>query len=249
MKTDLDTKIIGKKIYHFKTIDSTNLYSKILIKDGVDEGTVVVADVQTSGRGRKDRTWSSPKGGLWFSVILYPNLKPQQCMLLTMAASIAVAQSIKDITNLNPEIKWPNDLLINGKKACGILTEIDAKDDKINYTAVGIGVNVNNQLDEELDEVATSLFKELGTKVSIKNLLESILKNFDNIYEKLISNQFDHVRDTWNSYSKIVGKKIQVQEDNTIKTGTVSDIDQSGHLILDTENGAIRIVSGDVKYL
>jgi BirA family biotin operon repressor/biotin-[acetyl-CoA-carboxylase] ligase len=170
-------------------------------------------------------------------------------MLITMASSIAVAQGIKEITDLNPEIKWPNDLLINGKKVCGILTELDAKKDTINYSVVGIGLNVNNQLEEELQETATTLKQEFGNQVSKLDLLKSILKNFDDNYNKLISGDYNFIKNSWLSYSNVIGRKIQMQDDKTVTIGIVNDIDESGCLVLETENGTIRIVSGDVKYL
>ena len=171
----LDTKIIGRNIYHFETIGSTNLFAKKLVKEGAEEGVVIVADVQSGGRGRKNRTWSSPEGGLWFSILLYPKISPQSVMLITMASSIAVAQGIEEITSINPVIKWPNDLSINEKKVCGILTEIDAEMDSINYTVVGIGINVNNELEKELQKTATTLKLEIGTQVPKVELLTSIL--------------------------------------------------------------------------
>jgi BirA family biotin operon repressor/biotin-[acetyl-CoA-carboxylase] ligase len=246
---ELNTKTIGRDIYHFKTIDSTNFFAKKLVNQGVKEGAVVVSDVQLSGRGRKDRTWSSPEGGLWFSILLYPNIPPQSGMLITMASSIAVAQGIKEITGLNPEIKWPNDLLVNGKKVCGILTELDAKKDTINYSVVGIGLNVSNPLEEELQDAATTLKQELSDQVSKMDLLKSILENFDENYNKLISGDYNFIKDSWLLHSNIIGKTIQVQDDDTVTIGKVTDIDDNGYLILDTENGTARIVSGDVKYL
>jgi BirA family biotin operon repressor/biotin-[acetyl-CoA-carboxylase] ligase len=249
MISESSSPLIGKNIYHFKTIDSTNIFAKKLVKQGEKEGAVVVSDVQSSGRGRKDRIWSSSEGGLWFSILLYPNISPQSGMLITMASSISVAQGIKEITGLNAEIKWPNDLLINGKKVCGILTELDAKKDTINYSVVGIGLNVNNPLEEELQEIATTLKNELNNQVSKPDLLKSILKKFDENYNKLISKDYDFIKNSWLSHSNIIGKKIQVQDDETVTIGKVIDIDDSGCLILDTENGNVRIVSGDLKYL
>ena len=245
----LNTDIIGRNLYHFKTIDSTNLYAKKLVKDDAQEGVVVVADVQSSGRGRKNRTWSSPEGGLWFSVILYPNIPPQRGMLITMASSVAVAQGIKEITGVNLMIKWPNDLLINGLKVCGILTELEAEMDKINYIVVGIGINVNNQLEKELQKTATTLKLETGNQVSRVELLRSILKSFDENYNRLISGDYSFIRDLWLSHTNIIGKKVQVEDEKTVITGVVSDVDDSGCLILDTKENQVRIVSGDIKYL
>jgi BirA family biotin operon repressor/biotin-[acetyl-CoA-carboxylase] ligase len=129
---NIDTKIIGKKVYSFNKIQSTNLYAKKLINGNIEEGTIVISEVQTVGRGRKNRTWISPSGGLWFSVILYPDVAPRCGMVITMTASISVSKAIKDITGLNTEIKWPNDILLKNKKVCGILTELDSDFNKIN---------------------------------------------------------------------------------------------------------------------
>jgi len=245
----LDTQTIGKDIYYFKSLPSTNMFAKKLVKDGVEEGAIVVSDIQLSGRGRKSRNWFSPEGGLWFSVVLYPHIPPERGMLLTMASSVAIVQGIKDATGLHPVIKWPNDLLINGKKVCGILTELDAEMDRINYTVVGIGINVNNQLSEDLQGKATSLIQETGSKVSRVKLLRSILKCFDENYSRLISGDYDFIRDSWFSHANIVGREILVHGEKTILKGVVSNVDESGCLILDTRDGSVRVVSGDVEYL
>ena len=245
----LGTQVIGKDIYYFKSLASTNLFAKKLAKDGVEEGAIVVSDVQSGGRGRKSRNWFSPEGGLWFSIVLYPHIPPERGMLITMAGSIAVVQGIKETTDLCPVIKWPNDLLINGKKVCGILTELDAEMDCINYTVVGIGINVNNRLSEDLQGKATSLIQEAGSKVSRVKLLRSILKCFDENYSKLISGDYDFIRDSWFSHANIVGREILVHGEKTMLRGVVSDVDESGCLILDTKDGSVRVVSGDVEYL
>lgn len=246
---NLKTRLIGKKVLFFKKITSTNLYAKQLVKDYIQEGTIVVADVQTHGLGRKNRFWHSPAGGLWFSVVLYPHIPTDKGMLITMASSVSVAQAFKEITGLNPEVKWPNDLLLNGKKVCGILTEIDADINKINYIIVGIGINVNNDIDEELKEIAISLKQEVGSKISRVKLLRSILQHLDSNYNKLIFGEFESIRDAWLSYSSIIGRKIQVEDEKNVTKGVVIDIDDGGYIILKTDSGMIRIISGDVKYL
>lgn len=246
---NLKTKIIGKKIYFFKKIPSTNIFAKQLVKDNIEEGTVVVADVQTHGRGRKKRSWYSPTGGLWFSVILYPNIPTKRGMLITMASSISVAQAFKEISGINAEVKWPNDLLLNEKKVCGILTEIDAEIDKINYIVVGIGINVNNDINKGLKETAISLKQEAGSEISRVKLLRAILQHLDLNYNKLILGNFDSIREEWLSYSSIIGREIQVEDEKSVTTGKVIDIDDSGYIILKTDSGIIRIVSGDIKYL
>lgn len=247
--TGLSTKIIGKKLFYFKRIDSTNFYAKKLAENNVEEGVIVLADTQTSGRGRKNRIWSSPKGGLWFSIVLYPNIPLNKTMYMTMASSIAVFQGIKNITSIKAEIKWPNDLLIKGKKICGILTEIDTKKLKINYCIIGIGINVNNNLDKELGQNATTLKQELSKNISLIELFKSIIMSFDEYYSKLISGDFDFIKNSWLKHSKIIGRKIQIIENKEIKTGKVIKVDNEGHLILNTNIGNIKIVSGDIKYL
>ena len=242
----INTTIIGKKILYFKTIDSTNLYAKKLAKNGVEEGTIVVSEIQNSGRGRKNRSWSSPKGGLWFSVILYPNIPPQKAMLVTMASSVAVAQGIIETTGLTPVIKWPNDLLIDNKKVCGILTELDAEMDKINYSVVGIGINVNNEIDDNLKDTATSLSKQTKANISRVKLLRSIIKNFDKNYSKLIDKDYNSIRKNWLSCSNIIGKRVQVTDEKSVVDGLVTDVDDNGCLIVNTSKENVRVVSGDL---
>ncbi len=246
---NLKTEIIGKKAYFFEKVPSTNLFAKQLIQKKAKEGTIVISDIQTSGRGRKNRTWYSPPGGLWFSVILYPEICPKRGMLITMAVSISVAQAIKKITGLDLEIKWPNDLLFKEKKVCGILTEINADFNKINYAIVGIGINVNNEIDEDLKNIAFSLKQELGLEISRLKLLRSILKNLDKNYKKLIKRDYSYIEKTWISFTKIIGRKVQITDEKNVTQGVVRDVDENGHLIIESKFGMIKIVSGDVKYL
>jgi len=249
IKKDLNVKVIGKKIEYFKTLSSTNNYIKKNIDKNFIEGTIVVSDIQTKGRGRKNRFWSSKKGGLWFSVILYPNLPPNKGIFITMSASISIYQSIKEIAGINSTIKWPNDILIDKKKVCGILTEFDAEADRINYAIVGIGINVNNKVDSNLEDIATSLKEESRNKISKVELLKTIIKNFDKNYLRIKEGKYDGIRKDWLSLSKIIDKKIQVTQNKEVITGIVKDVDENGFLILDSERGEKRILSGDILYL
>ena len=244
----LNTKIIGRKIHYFKSISSTNLYAKKLADENAEDGTIVIADVQTSGRGRKNRNWTSDAGGLWFSTVLHPDIPPQQGMLITMTSSIAVAKAIQDM-GLSPVIKWPNDLLVNDKKICGILTELDAEMDKINYAIVGIGINTNNMLPKDLKKTATSASYELGNPISRVKFFRSVLKYFDENYNNLKSKKYDIIRKQWLSLSDIIGRKVRVNDEKNIFTGVVADVDQSGNLIIDTKNGFIKLISGDITYI
>jgi len=244
---DIDTKIIGKKIFHFETIDSTNLYAKKLVKDA-SEGTIVISDIQTGGRGRKNRTWSSPKGGLWFSIILYPNIAPDQAMILTMMSSIAITEAIDVITNISPVIKWPNDILINEKKVCGILTEIDTSSEKINYAIVGVGINVNNDLVEDLQKNAISLKEAYGKVIIIEKLLKQILKLLDNYYEILMSGEREIIQNKWLEYSNIIGRNVNIVNGNKKFSGAVLNINENGSLIIKTKNGNEIVNVGDLTY-
>jgi len=249
IKTGFNPKIIGREIHYFKEINSTNLCAKKLANESTKEGTVVIADIQLSGRGRKDRTWSSPLGGLWFSIVLYPKLPPERGMLVTMTASVAVAQAIKEITGLNPNIKWPNDVILYKKKVCGVLTEMEAEMDRINYSIIGIGINVNNEIEEGLHDIAISLKSIVGNHISRVKLLKSMLKHLDENYVKLVAKDYKTIRELWFSFADIIGKKIQVNDEKEDISGVVIDVDESGCLILETDKGQVRIVSGDMSFL
>jgi len=247
--TGLDTDIIGKDVFYFKSISSTNIYAKQLADKDVREGVVVIADIQTHGRGRKNRVWLSPFGGLWFSVVLRPKILPEKGMLVTMVASIAIVQAIKEITDLDPVIKWPNDILINGKKICGILTEIDVKKNIINYAVVGIGINVNNEINDEIKKMATSISIENGSEISRVRLLKCILKYFDKNYKKLITGDFNAIKKLWSSYAKIIGKAVKIKDNGNTISGIISDVDENGYLILKTKDNLHKIFNGDIIYL
>jgi len=249
IQNNLKTKIMGKKIHYFKEINSTNFFAKQLIGKKPPEGTIIISEIQTKGRGRKQRTWASPKGGLWFSTILYPKIPPERGMLITMTCSVAIAEAIKELTNLEPVIKWPNDLLLNGKKICGILTEFDAEIDKINYVIVGIGINVNNKISDDLKKVAISIKQAYGKQISLVNLIREIIQKIDEKYIDLKSEDFESIKKSWLNYSKIINRKISVHGEKDVLTGIVTDIDNSGCLILKTDEGFNKIISGDVTYL
>jgi len=246
---DIDTKVIGKKIEYFKSISSTNSYIKKNIEKKFSEGTIFVTDIQTDGRGRKNRSWSSKKGGLWFSVVLYPDVSPNQGILITMAASISIYHAINEITGIKPTIKWPNDLLINNKKICGILTEFDAETDKINYAIVGIGINVNNHIDKSLKNIATSIKEENNGTIQKVELLKEIIVNFDKYYLDIKNQKNENIRKEWLKYSNIIGRRIRVKQNNNFYEGIVKNVDKNGFLILDLPKGEMRILSGDVEYL
>lgn len=245
----LQTKIIGKKIIYLKTVDSTNNYAKKMIKKGYPEGTIIISKIQTKGKGRKNRPWISTEGGLWFSVILNPDIPPMKSMLVTMLCSISIAESIESVTGLSPIIKWPNDILIKNKKVCGILTELDAEIDRVNYIIIGIGINVNNSLSKELNYTSTSLKKETKREISKIDFFINILNNLDNNYLILKSNKTKLIRYKWIKYSNILGRKIKINDGKKEINGTVTDIDESGCLIVNYYGKNIKIITGDILYL
>ncbi len=249
IKRNLNTEVIGRKIKYFKTLPSTNTYAKKNIEKNLNDGTIIISKVQTKGRGRKNRFWSSNKGGLWFSIVLYPDISPDRGIFITMSASISIYKAIKEKTGIDSEIKWPNDILINKKKLCGILTEFDAETDKINYAIVGIGINFDNDIKDSLKNIATSIKRESKKKISRVDFLKSIIENFDFYYSYVKKGEYDKIRKEWLKYSKIIGKKIKVTQNKESLIGIVEKVDKNGFLILNTKKEKIRILSGDIEYI
>jgi len=242
-------KIMGKKILHFKKIDSTNNYAKKIINKNPLEGTIIIADVQTKGRGRKNRQWISSKGGLWFSIILYPDITPDKAMILTMASSISMFETIKEKTGICSRLKWPNDVLINNKKICGILTELDAEIDKVNYMIIGIGVNVNNDIDLDYIDKATSIKIENENEISRVDFLNIFLKKFDVNYQLIKEKDYKYLIKKWLDYSKIIGQKVIVKQGDIVFIGKIVDIDETGVILVNTKKEIKRVISADISYL
>lgn len=246
----LQTNFIGKKIIYKDKVNSTsNLAKEIALS--LDEGTVIIAEEQTKGRGRMGRHWVSlPRTGIWMSIILKPNIRPDKAYQITQTAAVAIVKAIEKITGLSAGIKWPNDIIINGKKVCGILTEMSAEPDRINYIILGIGINVNTSIEdipEYLRDKATSLKAELGKEVSRKELVAAIFKNIEKEYYGFVQNDFRAVIDDCRKYSVLLGKEITItQMDKTYK-GRAIDIREDGVLLIRTPEGMIEAISGDVS--
>ncbi len=253
IKRLLNTKIIGNEIIFIESIDSTNNYGKKICGKEFVEGTIIIAEEQTTGRGRLGRNWISPKGeGIWMSILLKPNLKPEQASQLTILAAYAAAKSIRDMLELDALIKWPNDIVIDGRKACGILTEMGAEIDRINYLIVGIGINVNieeksfyaNSLN-----TATSLRIEKGEAIDRKALLAKVIENFESLYMAFIESK--NIEDLLYKYKKIsvtLGKEIKFSFNKEDFIGTAVDIDSLGRLLIKLKNGEIiELSSGEVS--
>lgn len=244
-------KIIGRDIRVFEQTTSTNDVVEKLARDGVREGTVVFAESQTRGRGRLGRKWLSPaRRGLWFSILLRPNLRPQETTQLTVASAVALRRAIVSETGLNPEIKWPNDVLVAGKKIAGILTEMSAELDKVRYAILGIGIDVNLTAAEfppELKKLATSLRIETGAPVSRPALATAILRELDSVYSDVCAGKFSDIADEWEEHCATIGNNVAVQIGDRKIRGRAESLDDGGALLLRTEYGQLEpIFGGDV---
>lgn len=211
---------------------------------------MIVAERQSAGKGRLGREWFSPVGGIWFSVILYPQLSPSYISRITLMTAVAVVKSIKICTQIKSQIKWPNDILINEKKVCGILTEMSAELDIINWVVVGIGINVNiehREFPEDIQENTISLKETSGKEISRVKLAQTFLQEFEKYYEILKRREFSSILKEWKLYSHTLGKKIRVDIGERIITGEAVDINEEGSLILKKEDGELlEIISGTI---
>jgi len=259
MKTDVDriqedlrAKRFGKNIFFSRVVDSTSDWAKELATLGAPDGTVVIAETQKVGRGRLGREWVSPKGGLWFSLILRPKLKPIEAVKLVFVAGLAVAEVLRELYGLRVETKWPNDVLVNGRKVCGILAEMNSTGENVNYVVVGVGVNANFDLEkalpEELRESATSLECELGRKVDLEELFKILLEKLEYVYTKFSKEGFDPVLEKWKVYAGFLGRQVEVVSENDRLCGLALDVDGGGALVLRLEDGEIRrVFVGDLS--
>ncbi len=251
----LNTSVFGKRdIAYFKETDSTNLRAKFLASDGAPEGTVVVAESQTRGRGRRGRSWFSPSGeGIYTSIILRPSISPNEAPKLTLMASVAVAEALLSMTSLDINIKWPNDILVKGRKIAGILTEISMEMDRIDYIVIGVGINVNTprkSLPPDIRDIATSVFMETGKPFPRIALLRAYLEWLEIYYETFKTKGFEPVMNRWKSLADIIGHRVSVDMIDRVRVGEVLDVDKDGFLILKEQGGALeRIISGDVTLL
>jgi BirA family biotin operon repressor/biotin-[acetyl-CoA-carboxylase] ligase len=245
------TRVIGRDIRVFEDTTSTNDVVERLARDGAGEGAVVFAESQTKGRGRLGRTWLSPSHkGLWCSVLLRPALRLQEATQLTVAAANALARAIGSETGLNPGIKWPNDILIHGKKVAGILTELSAELDRVKYVVLGIGVDVNlaeTEFPPELRDSATSLEIETDKPVSRPGLAAAMLRELDEDYARIIAGRFSEVADEWEARCTTIGREVIIRVGERQICGRAESLGEDGALLLRTDHGHLeRITGGDL---
>jgi len=249
----LSTTYIGKKIFYFSELESTNIIAKekaLHRTEAIDEGTIIIAERQTAGKGRLGREWFSPAGGIWLSIILYPQLPPSYIPRITLMSAVAAVKTIKMCTQIEPQIKWPNDILINDKKVCGILTEMSAELDIINWVVVGMGINVNidhQKFPEDIQANTISLKEISGKKVLRVKLGQTFLQEFEKYYDKLKRKEFPSILEEWKLYSHTLGREIRVDMGERIITGEAVNINEEGALVLKKEDGGlVEIISGTI---
>ena len=247
----LATRLIGRKVICYDTVNSTNLVLKDLARAGAGDGTVVVADSQGTGRGRMERAFFSPPGkGIWVSILLRPTFLPQDAPKCTLMAAVAVARAMEKF-GLRAAIKWPNDILHDGRKLVGILTEMSAEMDRVNYVVIGIGINVNiapEDFPAELRSIATSLMQMKGEPLSRVAFLQELLRALDDLYAQAEHDGFAPVLAAWREYAVTLGQTVRVIAPAGEEfEGVALDIDAEGALLIETEAGQRRVLAGDVS--
>jgi BirA family transcriptional regulator, biotin operon repressor / biotin---[acetyl-CoA-carboxylase] ligase len=246
-----ETRVVGRDIHVFQETTSTNDVAARLARGGTEEGAVVFAESQTKGRGRMGRTWISPAGkGLWFTVLLRPDMPPQGTTQLTVAAATALCRAVTLQTGLTPEIKWPNDVLIRGRKIAGILTEMRAELDRVQDLLLGIGMNVNQEAEdfpEPLRQTATSLRIQMGQKVNRAELAVAILRELDRDYQAVVEGQFKRLAEQWEERCTTLGRQVAIRFGDRVIRGRAESLDDDGALLVRGTHGHLeRIVGGDV---
>jgi len=250
LRKRLKGNLFGKRFFHFFKIDSTNRVAMELGYAGEPEGTLVLAEEQTAGRGRAGRSWHSERGtGLYFTLLLRPRLAPVQAPLLTMLSGLSAHAAIQGLTGLTPELKWPNDLLLNGKKVGGILTEMHAEPSVVRFVIVGVGINVNQEkFPPELASIATSLRKESGKMNYRLELLVRLLTQFESDYNRFLREGPSFVVDRFERVSNFVkGRRVRVESGAESYVGTTAGLSPEGLLLILRENGPVlTVIAGDV---
>jgi BirA family biotin operon repressor/biotin-[acetyl-CoA-carboxylase] ligase len=246
IRSALKTKWVGKDLRCYGEVESTNETARS-IASTTQNGTVVLAETQAKGRGRLSRSWSSPPGGVWMTLILKPEIPLAEAPRINMAVSVALAKAIQSLYGLRAGIKWPNDLLIEDRKICGILMEVSAEVDRLDYALVGIGINANVDVSVYPTEwLATSLSKELGRDVSRSELIQRILQKIEEAYGRMNSRE---IYDEWRRLSLTLGRHVRVASAAGELVGEAVELAEDGALLLKTEKGVKRVLAGDCIHL
>ena len=242
--SNLETRFIGQRVIYYPRLASTMEVAKQEVQQGATEGTVVIADEQTAGKGRLKRVWLSPKGNIALSIILHPSVAHLPSLI--MLASLAVIHSIEAVTGLKSQIKWPNDVLINGRKVCGILIESEVQGNIVNYAIIGIGINVNLRLTDfpEIRLTATSLSDELGKSVACLSVVRYLLVDMERLYLALQAGE--SIYEEWRDSLVTLGRMVRVESGETTYEGVAESVAKDGSLLLRHSDGSLaKIVTGD----
>jgi BirA family biotin operon repressor/biotin-[acetyl-CoA-carboxylase] ligase len=249
LRARLRAQRMGREITVYKQTDSTSDLIDRLGLDGVEEGIVVFAESQTRGRGRRGRKWVSPAGqGLWFSVLLRPPWPPQAVTRITILSAVAVVEALREAAGLSADIKWPNDVLVNGCKLAGILTEMETDTDQVRFVTLGIGLNVHaGTFPPELQNVATSVEHATGQRIRRAELAVALLRGLDRLYAQALAGEFTPIARAWGEHSSTLGKRVVIVVGERRVEGQAMALDENGSLLVRTDNGRTEhIIGGDV---
>ena len=251
IESRLQTKWAGCSVFYCPVIDSTNVKAKRLADEGAPHGTLVVAGHQSAGKGRRGRVWESPEGtGIYMTLLLRPGIKPEQAPMLTVLMAQSVADAIQTVTGLTPGIKWPNDIVMDGRKVCGILTEMGTNGVKINYVLIGVGINVNlKEFPEEMQDKATSLLLEGGHEYDRNQIIALVMKYFEINYEKFIQTcDFTHLLDDYHRILANLDQPVRVIDGDRSFEGICRGIDEKGELLVEKQDKeVVKVSAGEVS--
>lgn len=245
----LQTRWLGKNIIYKDEIDSTNLCAKKLGEENVMNGTVVIAEKQTAGRGRRGRKWVSPEGNCYFSILLRPRIRVEHASRLTLVAALALAEAIMEVSGLQVQIKWPNDVVINGKKLCGILTESSFCDNGLKYVVIGIGINVNQEVfAEEIQEMATSIIREKGELTDCACLIGAFLNYFEHLEEQFVCTEdLSGMQERYNELLVNRNREVRILDEEEW-VGVALGINEKGELLVHNSQGDTKAVfAGEIS--
>ncbi len=250
---NLKTKVIGKRVYYFEEIDSTQNFAQQIASDKRENGTIIIAEKQTASRGRLDRKWISPKGGIWFSLIIHPKFDVSNSTLIPILCAVALSKSIKSILGINTEVKWPNDIIMNGKKVAGILVDASFQANKIDYLILGIGINFDidaKKLEKRLSNTSNfygiNSLRKKDDKTPPKMLVKEFLLQFEKNLSQLDNGEKSKIVKEWTKRAAGIGKKITINTANGKISGISRGIDNDGALKLKTSKEMKKIFVGDV---
>ena len=247
----LETEDLAKEILCFRKVFSTNSIAKFLANHDAEEGTVLISEIQTNARGRLGKKWEAPDGGVWMSMILRPQVPPARIGLITLATGVAIAKAIRSL-GVDAKIKWPNDVLIHGNKISGVLTEVNATFNEIDWVVVGIGIDSNLKLEDFSEDIrigTTTLTEELPSKVDENELIAIFLNEFEKVYQLYKDGEIETILKDWRDLSDTIGKYVNItQTGGKITQGYVIGINNEGSLIIERQDGTLeKIISGELR--